>query len=54
MACVDLAVMGLPTFLVFEEGVERDRISGESITPSQLEEWVADHLRGNEKEVKSE
>jgi thioredoxin 1 len=49
MACVDLAVMGLPTFLVFVGGEERDRLSGESITPSQLEEWVSEHIKENDK-----
>ena len=51
MACVDLRVMGLPTFLVYVDGVERSRISGEELSPIDLQTWVEDELsraRGGE------
>lgn len=44
MACVDLRVMGLPTFLIYSDGVERSRISGEGLRPVDLESWLASEL----------
>lgn len=39
MACVDLKVMSLPTFLFFEKGEEVDRLSGD-VDSTQLQEWI--------------
>lgn len=38
--CMELKVMGLPTFLLFKDGDEVDRLTGNSISESQLDEWV--------------
>jgi len=43
MACVDLRVMSLPTFLVFENGVEVDRLDGD-VDQARLRAWVEDKL----------
>ena len=40
MACVDLKVMTLPTFLHFNHGEEVSRLSGEGLTDGDLTEWV--------------
>jgi thioredoxin 1 len=48
MACVDLRVMGMPTFLLFLDGAERSRLSGESVSPSGLTEWVESGLSMSE------
>lgn len=44
MACVDLRVMGLPTFFVYVDGSEQARISGEAISAVDLTEWVENEL----------
>jgi thiol-disulfide isomerase/thioredoxin len=44
MACVDLGVMGMPTFLAFRNGSEVGRLSGESINQAELEAWVVGKL----------
>jgi thiol-disulfide isomerase/thioredoxin len=38
--CIDLKVMGLPTFLLFRDGEEVARLSDPELTPPQLEEWL--------------
>ena len=40
MACVDLKVMALPTFLCYRDGQEVSRLSGE-ISQEELREWVS-------------
>jgi thioredoxin 1 len=53
MACVDLRVMGLPTFLLYVDGTEKSRISGESLNSRDLETWIETEL-SSWKEVSSE
>lgn len=43
MACVDLKVISLPTFLLFENGQEVDRLSGE-VSAADLQSWVEGKL----------
>jgi thioredoxin 1 len=38
--CIDLRVMGLPSFLAFKEGKEVNRISGQNITINEIEELI--------------
>ena len=44
MACVDLGVMGMPSFLAFRGGVEVGRLTGDSIDHRSLEQWIVAHL----------
>ena len=44
MACVDLEVMSLPTFLHFVDGQEESRLAGQEITRSDLIDWVGSKL----------
>jgi thioredoxin 1 len=44
MACVDLGVMGMPSFLAFRNGVEIGRLTGDSIDHRALEQWIVEHL----------
>jgi thioredoxin 1 len=39
MACVDLKVVSLPTFLCYENGLEMDRLTGE-VSAAELGSWV--------------
>ena len=41
MACVDLGVMGMPTFLAFRSGVEVGRLTGD-IGHETLEQWIVE------------
>jgi thioredoxin 1 len=38
--CVDLRIMGLPTFVLFRDGVEVQRLSGSECTPSAISHLV--------------
>jgi thioredoxin-like negative regulator of GroEL len=49
--CLELKVMGLPAFLLFRDGEEIGRLSGQDVTPSRLQEWVDETLHGVGKEV---
>ena len=40
MLCAKLRVMGLPTFLVYKDGKEVKRLTGESITASNIIEAI--------------
>ncbi len=40
MLCAKLRVLGLPTYLFYKNGVEVNRLAGESITRSDLEEAI--------------
>ena len=40
---IDLQVMGLPTFLLFQDGEEVARISDPEMKPQQLEEFVQEN-----------
>lgn len=44
MACVDLKVMSLPTFLHYRDGEEIGRLTGEDVTDEELTAWVEDLL----------
>jgi thioredoxin-like negative regulator of GroEL len=49
--CIDLRVMGLPTFLLFEDGVEVGRITDPDLTWPTLTAWL-DEIAPAEREVK--
>lgn len=42
--CIDLQVHGLPTFLLFRDGVEVSRISRSTLSPAELEGWLDEAL----------
>jgi thioredoxin-like negative regulator of GroEL len=42
--CMELRVMGLPAFLLFEDGREMGRISGQDVTAARLRGWLDDTL----------
>jgi thioredoxin 1 len=42
--CIDLKVMGLPTFLIYKNGQEMDRLSRKDINEEELSRFVALHL----------
>jgi len=35
--CLNLKVLGLPTFLIYKEGEEVDRLKGDDLTIEQIE-----------------
>jgi thioredoxin 1 len=47
MACVDLKVVSLPTFLFYDNGREIDRLSGE-VSAAELGTWVEAKITGKE------
>jgi thioredoxin 1 len=38
--CVDLRIMGLPTFVLFRDGLEVQRLSGDDCTPAAIAKLV--------------
>jgi len=40
MLCAKLRVLGLPTFLLYKNGVEVKRLSGEQLTKKEIEEAI--------------
>jgi len=42
--CIELKVMGLPTFVLYQDSCEMDRLSGKDVTKEQLERFVEDHM----------
>ena len=40
MLCAKLRVLGLPTYLFYKDGTEVNRLTGEGITKSDLEEAI--------------
>lgn len=42
--CMDLRVMGLPAFLLFDNGNEVARIADPDLDPKRLEEWLVQTL----------
>lgn len=40
MLCAKLKVMGLPTFLLYKDGVEINRLTGEGITEGDIREAI--------------
>ena len=48
--CIELRVMGLPAFLLFQDGREVARIAGQDVTGARLAQWLDETLSGNGKE----
>jgi thioredoxin 1 len=42
--CMELSVMGLPTFLLLKDGQEVARLSGQDVTEAKLDEWLEKSL----------
>lgn len=42
--CIELKVMGLPTFVLYQNGNGVDRLSGKDVTEAQLEGLVEKHM----------
>ena len=42
--CIEMQVHGLPTFLLLRDGQEVARISRSTISPGELDAWLADSL----------
>lgn len=42
--CIDLKVMGLPTFILYRDGEEMSRLSESQLTKSQLDRWLAEFV----------
>lgn len=42
--CMDHQVMGLPTFLLFQDGEEVSRISDPDLGPPRFKEWLNEEL----------
>jgi thioredoxin 1 len=38
--CMSLKVMGLPAYILYRDGAEVSRLSGNDITPASLEAWI--------------
>jgi thioredoxin 1 len=47
MACVELKVVSLPTFLIYRDGKEVDRLTGD-IGNTELENWVSSALNNDQ------
>lgn len=48
--CIEMRVMGLPAFLLFQDGREVARIGGQDITAASLTQWLDETLAANGKE----
>ena len=44
--CLNLRVLGLPTFLIYKDGKEMTRLSGDTLTIEQIEDAMAGVLQG--------
>ena len=42
--CIEMRVMGLPAFLLFQDGEEVARINGADLTESKLQAWLDETL----------
>lgn len=42
--CINLAVMNLPTFLLYQDGKEVERLSGKDVSPEALSSTVEKYL----------
>lgn len=38
--CIEMKVMGMPAFLLFSNGEEVSRLSGQGLTPEKIEQWL--------------
>ena len=45
MLCARLRVLGLPTFLFYKNGTEVDRLTGDGITPKDIEDSIENILK---------
>lgn len=43
--CLSLRINGLPTFLLYESGKEIDRITGQNVTSTQIDNMVKKNMR---------
>ena len=50
-ACINMKVHGLPTFLLMHDGEEISRLSANTISPAQLDEWLEKSLDEMKEEV---
>ena len=50
--CMELRVMGLPAFLLFQDGREVARLAGKDVGALQLAQWLDTILGTNGKEVR--
>ena len=48
--CMELRVMGLPAFLLFQDGREVARIAGQDLDAMRLTQWLDETLSANGKE----
>lgn len=48
--CMELRVMGLPAFLLFQDGRELGRIGGQDVNATRLKTWLDETLTANGKE----
>jgi thioredoxin-like negative regulator of GroEL len=48
--CIELRVMGLPAFLLFQDGREVARIAGQDLNAARLAQWLDETLSMNGKE----
>ena len=42
--CMELKVLGLPAFLMFQDGQEVSRLGGQDLSAEELEQWVDKNL----------
>lgn len=42
--CIELRVMSMPTLLLFRDGQEVSRVTGQTLTPAAIDEWLDSHL----------
>jgi thioredoxin-like negative regulator of GroEL len=42
--CMEMKVMSLPSFLLFRDGEEVDRVSDPNLSPDKLEDWLSGAL----------
>jgi thioredoxin-like negative regulator of GroEL len=48
--CIELRVMGLPAFLLFQDGREVARIAGQDLNAARLTQWLDETLMADGKE----
>lgn len=48
--CIELRVMGLPAFLLFQDGREIARIAGQDLDAARLTQWLDETLSVHRKE----
>ena len=43
--CMELKVLGLPAFLLFNDGIEVSRLAGPDLSADQVRSWVEENLQ---------